>query len=86
MDVQKIIAAIRYEWSQVSRGGGGALPRAVRALQGWRRHSEGLTWRPAQWLLVCAIIGQLLIQNLPDMVLAVLVMHLWYLRPKDLVF
>ena len=59
------------------------LPRAHRALQGWKRHAPGHSRPPLPWLVVAGLASVLLEGKLPLMGVAIILMFGCYLRPSE---
>jgi len=79
----KMIAAVRFAFPAARRGGQLSLPRAAKALKGWRLRAPTRTRLPLPWEVVALIAARLWEKGLPWMsFLTVLAFHC-YLRPSE---
>ena len=80
---EKLLAAVQYYVPAYGSRGEAVLPRAVRALRGWRRLVPSRTRRPLPWCVVAGIATGLMRKHGVDYALCWLLMVDAYLRPGE---
>ena len=71
---EKLLAAVQYYVPAHGSRGEAVLPRAVRALRGWRRLMPQRTHRPLPWCMVACIAMLLAVRHAVGMALCWLLM------------
>ena len=82
---QKLLAAVCHFQPRFSRFGGSFLPRAHRALKGWRRLAPQHARTPLPWIALMAMIGWAVHLNRRALASCMLLGFTAYLRPSELV-
>ena len=82
---QKLLAALLFFLPVYGAAGRLNLPRAQRALRGWKKRRPGTTRRPLPWCVICGIALDLTLRGFAQMALCWLLMVDCYLRPSECV-
>ena len=80
-DGSKFVAALKFLYPVMARGGSLNLPRCLRSLRAWHRRSPPLQRISLPWLALTAILGRLCHLGHIAVALNLLVQFLTYLRP-----
>ncbi|CAK0811819.1 unnamed protein product [Prorocentrum cordatum] len=79
----KVLAAYMYFYPDYSKAGRNVLPRARKALRGWRRLEPGRTRPPIPLHLLALLWLEMIHMGSPLMALALVTMWVAYLRPGE---
>ena len=80
---ERVFAGLLCLAPQFGRYGTARLPRAIRALKGWRRLTPSFSRRPLTWAVWCAMATELYRMGEPLLGVLVLVSVEAYLRPSE---